>query len=86
MRLNFRFGSRRDDEPTIREPHLSIGLQTDALRHMRSITVTVQLFMFLLFRTAFCGPKGATGEVFEPVYEGGITQGPSCGLGAAQCL
>ncbi len=48
--------------------------------------VTVQLFVFLWFGTAFCGPQGATGEVFEPVYEVGITQGPSDGLGAAQCL
>ena len=48
--------------------------------------MTVQLFVFLWFRTAFCGLKGATGEVFEPVYEVGITQGPSDGFGAAQCL
>ncbi len=47
------------------------------------ITVTVQLFVFLWFRTAFCGPQGATGEVFEPVQEGGIAQGPSDGFGAA---
>ena len=46
--------------------------------------MTVQLFVFMWFRTAFCRPEGATGEVFEPVQEGGITQGPSDGVGAAQ--
>ena len=31
------------------------------------VMVTVQLFVFMWFRTAFCRPEGATGEMFEPV-------------------
>ncbi len=46
--------------------------------------MTVQLFVFLWLGTAFCRPEGATGEVFEPVKEGGITRGPSDGFGTAE--
>ncbi len=53
---------------------------------MARITVTIQLFVLMWFRTAFCRPEGATGEVFEPVQEGGITHGPSDAFGAAQRL